>query len=64
VAKEKSDEISLIEAENEANNTFISKFFNEKQWSFSHFTRHPIRTKVSNSFSKIKIKTNLILEPL
>ncbi len=43
VAEGKSDEI----VEDEANNELISKFFNEKQWNFSHFTRHPIRAKVS-----------------
>jgi len=48
VAKEKLDEISLIEAENEANNTLLASFSTKSSGISAIFTRHPIRAKVSS----------------
>ncbi len=47
VAKEKPDEISLIEAENEANNALLVSFSTKSGGISVIFTRHPIRAKVS-----------------
>jgi len=48
VAKEKSGEISLIEAENEANNELLASFSTKSSGISAIFTRHPNRAKVSS----------------
>ncbi len=52
VAKEKSGEILLIEAENEANNGLLASFPTKSSEISTIFTRHPIRAKVSLSKQK------------
>ncbi len=47
VAKEKSGEILLIEAENEANNWLLASFSTKSSEISTIFTRHPPRVKVS-----------------
>ena len=47
VAKEKSEEISLIEAGNEANNELLASFPTKSSGISTIFTRHPTRAKVS-----------------
>ena len=47
VAKEKSAEILLIEAENEANNELLASFPTKSSEISAIFTRHPTRAKVS-----------------
>jgi hypothetical protein len=47
VAKEKSGEFSLIEAENEANNRLLASFLTKSSGFSTIFTRHLIRAKVS-----------------
>ena len=47
VAKEKSEEISLIEAGNEANNELLASFPTKSSGVSTIFTRHPTRAKVS-----------------
>jgi len=47
VAKEKSAEISLIEAGNEANNGLLANFPTRSSEISVIFTRHPSRAKVS-----------------
>jgi len=52
VAKEKSGEIFLIEAENEANNGLLASFSTKNSKISTIFTRHPTRAKVSIYFKK------------
>ena len=47
VAKEKLDEISLIEAGNEANNELLASFPTKSSGISTIFTRHPTPAKVS-----------------
>ncbi len=47
VAKENSGEVSLIEAENEANNGLLANFLTKSSGISTIFTRHLIRAKVS-----------------
>jgi len=47
VTKEKSGEISLIEAGNEANNELLASFLTKSSGISTIFTRHLIRAKVS-----------------
>ena len=47
VAKEKSGEILLIEAENEAINGLLASFSTKSSEIPTIFTRHPTRAKVS-----------------
>ncbi len=47
VTKEKSGEISLIEAGNEANNELLASFLTKSSGVSTIFTRHLIRAKVS-----------------
>ena len=47
VAKEKSGEISLVEAGNEANNELLASFPTKNSGISTFFTRHPTRAKVS-----------------
>ncbi|HIO96804.1 MAG TPA: hypothetical protein EYG71_02645 [Leucothrix sp.] len=49
VAKEKSGEISLIEAENEANNELLARFSTKSSGISAIFTRHPSRVNVSHN---------------
>ncbi|MEE9328137.1 MAG: hypothetical protein V3U71_12700 [Cocleimonas sp.] len=48
MTKEKSDENSLIEAGNEANNALLASFLTKSSEISTIFTRHLIRAKVSN----------------
>ena len=50
VSKEKSDEISLIEAENEANNALLTSFSTKSSGISAIFTRYPSRANVSIYF--------------
>ncbi len=47
VAKEKSAKVSLIEAENEANNELLASFSTKNSGNLAIFTRHLTRAKVS-----------------
>jgi hypothetical protein len=47
VAKEKSAKVSLIEAENEANNELLASFSTKISGNLAIFTRHLTRAKVS-----------------
>jgi hypothetical protein len=47
VAKEKAAKISLIEAENEANNELLASFPTKSSGNLAIFTRHLTRAKVS-----------------
>ena len=47
VAKEKSGEISLIKAGNEANNELLASFPTKSSEVSTIFTHHPTRAKVS-----------------
>ena len=47
VTKQKSDEISLIKAENEDNNELLASFSTKSSGISAIFTRHPSRAKVS-----------------
>jgi hypothetical protein len=47
VAKEKSAKVSLIEAENEANNELLASFSTKSSENLAIFTRHLTRAKVS-----------------
>ena len=49
VAKEKSGEISLIEAENEANNELLARFSTKSSGIVAIFIRHPSRVNVSHN---------------
>jgi len=49
VTKQKSDEISLIEAENEDNNELLASFSTKSSGISAIFTRHPNRAKVSSN---------------
>jgi len=56
VAKEKSGEISLIEAENEANNELLASFSTKISGISAIFTRHPGREKVSDYQKKASLR--------
>jgi len=49
VTKEKSDEISLIEAKNEANNELLASFSTKSSGISAIVTQYPSRAKVSIS---------------
>ena len=49
VAKEKSGEISLIEAENEANNELLARFSTKSSGISAIFARHSSRVNVSHN---------------
>jgi len=56
VAKEKSGEILLIEAENEANNWLLASFSTKSSEISTIFTRHPTHVKVSISYLEVLLQ--------
>ncbi len=56
MAKEKSGEILLIEAENEANNWLLASFSTKSSEISTIFTRHPTRVKVSISYLEVLLQ--------
>ncbi len=56
VAKEKSGEISLIEAKNEANNELLASFSTKSSGISAIFARHLSRAKVSKYHLLFNIK--------